>query len=118
MWSLAADIDVSSVPPLAHFTLEIRDNPASETIVVEDSTAEEQNITPAISISATSRSGFRLFEALWQEVALRATTTMERKYMDLYRPRRADDPCLQDRRNRCSSDTSEQKRSIVSWCAA
>jgi poly-gamma-glutamate synthesis protein (capsule biosynthesis protein) len=94
MWSLAADIDVSSVPHRWRtFTLEIRDNPASETIVVEDSTAEEQNSHARyFDLCNLPLGDSDLFEALWQEVALRAFYHYGAKYMGISADRESRQP--------------------------
>jgi len=74
MWSLAAEIDFSSKPvcwrPL---TLEIRHQPGSDAIVIEESNGEERvSHRRYLEICNRPLDNPELFDALWQEVALRA----------------------------------------------
>ena len=83
MWSLAAEIDVSSKPvrwrPL---TFEIRYQPGSEGIVVEESNGKEQNShSQYLQICNRPFDNPELFDALWQEVALRTYFHHGAKYM-------------------------------------
>jgi poly-gamma-glutamate synthesis protein (capsule biosynthesis protein) len=83
MWSLAAEIDFSSKPvcwrPL---TLEIRHQPGSEAIVIEESNGDEQaNHRRYLEICNRPFDNPDLFEALWQEVALRAYYHHGAEYM-------------------------------------
>ena len=73
MWSLAAEIDLSSIPVRWHpLTLEIRHESGSDTIVIEESNGEEQNShSQYLQICNRPFDNPALFDALWQEVALR-----------------------------------------------
>lgn len=74
MWSLAAEIDFGSKPVRWRlFTLEIRHQPGSGTIVIEESSGEEQvSHRHYLEICNRPFDNPELFDALWQEVALRA----------------------------------------------
>jgi len=74
MWSLAAEIDFSSKPVCwRSLTLEIRHQSGSDTIVIEESNGEEQSSHRRyLEICNHSFDNPELFDALWQEVALRA----------------------------------------------
>ena len=90
MWSLAAEIDFSSKPVgWRPFTLEIRHQPGSDTIVIEESKGEEQEIHRLyMEICNRPFDNPELFEALWQEVALRAYYHYGAKYMGFSAPSR------------------------------
>ena len=83
MWSLAAEIDLSSNPlrwrPL---TFEIRHQSSSDTIVIEESNGEEQaNHMRYMEICNRPFDNAELADALWQEVALRAYYHYGARYM-------------------------------------
>ena len=90
MWSLAAEIDFGSKPlgwrPL---TLEIRHQPGSDTMVIEKSNGEEQEIHRLyLEICNRPFNDPELFEALWQEVALRTYYQSGAKSMGFSSPSR------------------------------
>jgi len=74
LWSLAAEIDFSTKPVgWRLLTFEIRHEPGSGTIVIEESNAAEQaNNKVYLTICNQPLGDPKLLEALWQEVALRA----------------------------------------------
>lgn len=90
MWSLAAEIDFRSQPvgwrPL---TLEIRHQPGCDTIVIGESNDEEHEVHRLyLEICNRPFGNPELFEALWQEVALRAYYHYGAKYMGFSAPSR------------------------------
>ena len=83
MWSLAAEIDLSSKPvcwrPL---TLEIRHQPDSDAMVIEESNGEEQmSRRRYIEMCNRPFDNPALFDALWQEIALRTYYHHGAEYM-------------------------------------
>lgn len=74
LWSLAAEIDLCSKPVRWQpVTLEIRHQSGSDTMVIEESSSEEQESRRRyLEICNRPLLDDALFEALWQEVALRA----------------------------------------------
>jgi len=90
MWSLAAEIGFGSKPvcwrPL---TLEIRHQSGSDTMVIEESSSEEQESRRRyLEICNRPLLDDALFEALWQEVALRAYYHHGAGYMHFSAPPR------------------------------
>lgn len=88
MWSLAAEIDLRSKPvrwrPL---TLEIRHQPDSETIVIEESNAvERESRGRYIEVCNRPFNTPELFDALWHEVALRSYYHYGAGYMGFSAP--------------------------------
>ena len=83
MWSLAAEIDFSSKPlNWRLLTLEIRHIPGLETIMIEESTKEEEAIHKEyLNLCNIPLSSPKLFEALWHEVALRTYYHYGAEYM-------------------------------------
>jgi len=84
MWSLGADIDFSS-PSLQWrpITYEIRHKPGSDRILIEESSREGfEHHTRYLEICNHPLSDEVLFNALWQEVALRAYYACGGKYMN------------------------------------
>jgi hypothetical protein len=74
MWSLGADIDFSSTSlQYRPITYEIRHKPGSDRIQIEESSREEfEHHQRYLEMCNYPLSDEALFEALWQEVALRA----------------------------------------------
>ena len=90
MWSLAAEIGFDSEPvrwqPL---TFEIRNQPGSGLMVIEESNVEEQESHRRhLEICNRPFENPELFDALWQEVALRAYYHHGAKYMGFSAPSR------------------------------
>lgn len=86
VWSLAVEIDFNSHP--AHWrelTFEIRNQPGSdETIMIEESTAAEQEIhRHYLTLCNQPFTNPEFFEALWQEIALRAYFNYGSEYMGI-----------------------------------
>jgi poly-gamma-glutamate synthesis protein (capsule biosynthesis protein) len=83
MWSLAAEINFSSKPMSWHpLTLEIRHQPGSELIVIEESNVEERvSRRRYLEICNHPFDSPDLFDALWQEVSLRAYYHHGARYM-------------------------------------
>jgi hypothetical protein len=73
MWSLAAEIDFQSSPLCWRpFTLEIRQEPDSDTVVIKESNNEErESHRRYLEICNRPFDNQNLFESLWHEVALR-----------------------------------------------
>ena len=90
MWSLAAEIDASSKPVLWRaFTLEIRHQSGSDTIVIEESNSEKRmSHSRYLEICNRPLDNPQLFDSLWQEVALRTYYHHGAGYMRFSPPRR------------------------------
>lgn len=83
MWSLAAEIDFRHKP--AHcrlMTIEIRNQTGSETIVIEESNADEQvRHKHYLKLCNLPFDNAEMLDALWQEVAMRIYYSYGARYM-------------------------------------
>jgi len=114
MWSLAAVVDVASTPvQWRALTLEIRQEPGSGAIRVEESRPEEGVQRRRYLELCTRPLGEPdLFAALWQEVALRGYLHYGAKYMGF-----AEEPAL-GRRQQVRRGAQMVRRAIVNPVAS
>ena len=89
MWSLAAKVDFFKPVRWQPLTFEIRNQPGSDLIVIEESNVKEQESHRRyLEICNRPFENLELFDALWQEVALRAYYHHGAKYMGFSAPSR------------------------------